>query len=95
MPSTRRRRAENEARRATLIKDFLTGMLAEARPDKSQGREVTVMEVVDSTTARIDREHPFDDDPLVRADMLHALGETYRSLDAYDRAIPLFEAASS
>ncbi|HEU4365285.1 MAG TPA: serine/threonine-protein kinase [Candidatus Krumholzibacteria bacterium] len=86
-------RAENEARRATLIKDFLTGMLAEARPDKSRGREVTVLEVVDSTAVRIERENPFAGDPLVLADVVHAVGETYRSLDQYDRAIPLFERA--
>ena len=86
-------RAENEARRATLIKDFLTGMLAEARPDKSRGREVSVLEVVDSTAVRIARENPFPDDPLVMADVVHAIGETYRSLDQYGRAVPLFERA--
>jgi serine/threonine protein kinase/predicted negative regulator of RcsB-dependent stress response len=87
------RRAENEARRATMIKDFLTGMLAEARPEKASGREVTVMAVVDSMAARVDRDRVFEDDPLVRADVLHALAETYRSLDDYDRAIPLFKRA--
>lgn len=86
-------RAEAEARRATAIKSFLTGMLAEARPEKAKGRDVTVMQVVDSTLARIDRKHEFADDPLVLADVLHALGETYRSLDAYDRALPLFQRA--
>jgi tetratricopeptide (TPR) repeat protein len=86
-------RAENEARRATMIKDFLTGMLAQPRPDKSAGREVTVMEVVDSMAARVDRENVFADDPLVMADLVHALGETYRSIDQYDRAIPFFERA--
>ena len=86
-------RAENEARRATMIKDFMTGMLAGARPDKSRGREVTVREVVDSTAAKIARENPFPKDPLVLADVVHALGETYRSIDEYDRAIPLFQRA--
>jgi tetratricopeptide (TPR) repeat protein len=86
-------RAENEAQRATMIKDFLTKMLGQARPENTAGREVTVMEVVDSTAAHLERENPFPDDPLVLADVLHALGETYRSLDAYDRAIPLFQRA--
>jgi tetratricopeptide (TPR) repeat protein len=86
-------RAENEARRATLIKDFLTGMLAEARPENTRGRDVTVREVVDSTAARIDRDNAFADDPLVLADVLHALGETYVSLDVFDRAIPRFQRA--
>jgi len=86
-------RAEAEARRATAIKTFLTGMLAEARPEKAKGRDVTVREVVDSTLARIDRKHEFADDPLVLADILHALGETYRSLNVHDRAIALFTRA--
>ncbi len=87
------RRAENEAKRATMIKDFLTGMLAEARPEKSAGRTVTVMEVVDSMAVRVERERTFADDPLVRADVVHAIAETYRSLDHFDRAIALFEEA--
>jgi len=87
------KRAEAEAKRATIIKDFLTGILGEARPEKAQGREVTVMEAVDSAAARIDRDQPFKDDPLMLAHILHAIGETYRSLDAYDRATPLFERA--
>jgi eukaryotic-like serine/threonine-protein kinase len=87
------RRAENEARRATMIKDFLTGMLAEARPEKANGREVTVMQVVDSMAAKIDRGQVFPDDPVVQAAVVHAVAETYRSLDHYDRAIPLFQKA--
>jgi tetratricopeptide (TPR) repeat protein len=49
--------------------------------------------VVDSTAARIDRDNAFADDPLVLADVLHALGETYVSLDVFDRAIPRFQRA--
>ena len=87
------RKAEAEAQRATVIKDFLTGILAQARPDKAKGREITVMEAVDSAAARIDRDQPFADDPLTLAHVLHAIGETYRSLDAYARATPRFERA--
>lgn len=86
-------RAENEARRATMITNFLTGMLAEARPEKSRGREVTVVEIVDSMATRIDREKAFADDPVVQAAVIHAIAETYSSLDRYDHAIPLFQRA--
>ncbi len=85
-------RAESETLRATTIRDFLTNMLAQSRPDK-RGRDVTVMEVVDSTAAQMARDTTFQEDPLVRADILHALGETYRTLDQFDRAIPLFQEA--
>lgn len=84
--------AENEAARANKIKDFLTKMLAQSRPDK-MGGEVTVMEVVDSTAAQMARDTTFADDPLVRADILHALAETYRTHDDFDRALPLFQEA--
>ncbi len=82
--------AENEARRAKRISNFLTKMLAQSRPDK-EGVDVTLMEVVDSTAAQMARDTTFANDPLVRADILHALGETYRTLDQFDRAIPLFQ----
>ncbi len=86
-------RAENEARRAGMISDFLTDMLASARPEEAQGREITVREVVDSTASRLERDSVFEDDPVVRAAVLHTLGVTYRMLGRYDRAIPLFERA--
>ena len=85
--------AQDEARRATMINDFLTGMLAQARPGNSHGRDVTVMEVVDSMAAEIDRGTVFPNDPVVRAAVIHAIAETYRSLDRFDRAVPLFRQA--
>ena len=86
-------RAENEAKRATMIKDFLTSMLAEARPDKTGGRELTVMNIVDSMAVYLDHKDPFPKDPLTTGEVIHAIAETYRSLDRYDRAIPMFQRA--
>jgi tetratricopeptide (TPR) repeat protein len=86
-------RAENEAKRATLIKDFLTSMLAEARPDKTGGRELTVMNIVDSMAVYLDHKDPFPKDPVTTAEVIDAIAETYRSLDRYDRAIPMFQRA--
>jgi eukaryotic-like serine/threonine-protein kinase len=86
-------RAEAEARRATIVSDFITDMLASARPEEAQGRVITVQEVVDSTAARLERESPFENDPEVHASILHALGVTYRSLGRYDLATPLFARA--
>jgi non-specific serine/threonine protein kinase/serine/threonine-protein kinase len=83
-------RAEAEARRATVISEFMTDMFASARPEEAQGRPITVREVVDSTAARLQRESPFGDDPVVHASVLHALGVTYRSLGEYALAVPLF-----
>jgi eukaryotic-like serine/threonine-protein kinase len=85
--------AEDEARRATMIKDFLTSMLASARPDKSRGRDVTVLEMVDSMATYLNSGKVFPNDPVVQGDVVHAIAETYRALDRYDRAIPLFQRA--
>ena len=85
--------AEDEARRATMIKDFLTTMLASARPDASRGRDVTVLEMVDSMATYLNSGKVFPNDPVVQGDVVHAIAETYRSLDRYDRAIPLFQRA--
>ncbi len=79
-------RAEAEARRATLVSDFITEMLASARPEEAQGRTITVLEVVDSTSARLERDAPFENEPDVHASILQALGATYRALGRYDRA---------
>ncbi|MEQ1854951.1 MAG: serine/threonine-protein kinase [Longimicrobiales bacterium] len=86
-------RAEAEARRATMISDFITEMLASARPEEAQGRVITVQDVADSTLVRLERDSPFEDDPEVHASVLHALGVTYRSLGRYDLATPLFARA--
>ena len=85
--------AEEEARRATMIKDFLTSMLASVRPDKSRGRDITVLETVDSMATHLNSGKVFPHDPVVQAAVVHAIAETYRTLDRYDRAIPLFQRA--
>jgi tetratricopeptide (TPR) repeat protein len=85
--------AEDEARRATMIKDFLTTMLASARPLNSHGRDVTVLEMVDSMATYLDSGKVFPHDPIVQGDVVQAIAETYRSLDRFDRAIPLFRRA--
>ncbi len=85
-------RAEIEAARAKKSRDFLTTMLAQSRPEK-EGPAVTMLAVVDSAAAFMARDTAFADDPLARADIIHALAETYRTNDNFERAIPMFQEA--
>ena len=86
-------RAEAEARRATMISEFVTEMLTSAQPEAAQGRVITVQDVVDSTAARLERDDPFREEPEVHASVLQALAVTYRSLGRFDLAMPLFDRA--
>ncbi|HEX5131831.1 MAG TPA: serine/threonine-protein kinase, partial [Candidatus Krumholzibacteria bacterium] len=85
--------AELEAKRATMTSEFITDMLAQVRPEKSKGRVVTVRDVLDETAVRIERDEPFEDDPLVSAAVRHAIGESYQAIGEYQRALPFFEEA--
>jgi len=86
-------RAELDARHARMASDFITDMLAQARPEKAKGRTVTVREVLDETAARIQEENPFPDAPDVDGAVRHAIGESYSAIGDYERAIPFFEQA--
>ncbi|HET6348765.1 MAG TPA: serine/threonine-protein kinase [Candidatus Krumholzibacteria bacterium] len=88
-----RRHAELEAKRAETTSKFITDMLAQARPEISKGREVTVREVLDKSANDIEKNRPFAGDPEVAASIRHAIGESYSALADYDRALPFFKEA--
>ncbi|MGR8921375.1 MAG: tetratricopeptide repeat protein [Gammaproteobacteria bacterium] len=74
-----------EARAAAeAVTAFVTGMLGAADPGE-QGREVTVVEVLDRAAARIPED--LGDRPAVEARVRHTLGETYFALAQFDSAV--------
>ncbi len=75
--------AEDEARRAQAINEFLQEMLAAADPFES-GQTITVLEVMDEAAKKVDEK--FAGDPKVRADVHLTLGKTYMSLGQYERS---------
>jgi eukaryotic-like serine/threonine-protein kinase len=85
------RAAALQARRASEVRDFLVGLFASADPDSTQGRTVTVMEVLDRGAARLDS--GLAAEPALRADMLGVVASLYRELGLYGRAQPLLEEA--
>ena len=75
--------ARLEARKAERINEFLQGMLAAADPG-NPNREVSVREVLDSASARLDRE--LAEEPIVRAALHNTIGTTYLALGLYEQA---------
>ena len=74
-----RRLAADEAGRANLANDFLQTMLSSASPAVSQGRALTVREVLDVAAQRVERGE-LSNQPRVEADVRHTLGRSYLSL---------------
>jgi len=86
-----KRRAETGAATAREVSDFLVGLFEQASPRVSQGEEVSVGELLRRGAASIDEE--LQEQPEVRARMLHTLGTVYFQLGEYDEAAPLLEQA--
>ncbi len=77
--------AKREARTARAINDFLINdMLASAEPEIARGRKVTVEEVLENASGRIN--DAFSNQPVTRASVLATIGRTYLSLGLYEAA---------
>ena len=92
----RARRAESEVRKeaakAQAVNEFLHGMLASANPNESQGREVTVRELLNAASNEVGvGEGP--EERGVEAAVRNTIGATYQALGLYQEAEPHLEAA--
>ena len=72
--------AEQEARRAVMVVDFLQNMLSSAEPGR-EGRHVKLVDLLDRYGPTIDTAFP--DQPGIEAAVRHTIGNTYRSLGLY------------
>lgn len=79
-------RAEADRRRteAVAISDFLAEMLESVAPYRATGEVVTVREILDRVSDRIDQD--FGGTPGVRASLHTVIGGTYMSLGEYPKA---------
>jgi eukaryotic-like serine/threonine-protein kinase len=91
--ATERDRAQREAAKAVKVSEMMTGLLTSADPYSVRGRsgEPTVRALLDAGAARVQTE--FSGQPDLQAEMLTAMGRTYRRLGAYDTAQRLLEQA--
>lgn len=78
------RRAQREAVRAAEVTEFLATLLEDADPDRSQGREVTVREVLDRAARSIEVE--LGKQPLLQATMQALIGRIYGQLGLHEEA---------
>ncbi|MBI5764806.1 MAG: tetratricopeptide repeat protein [Planctomycetes bacterium] len=72
------RKAQLEARKAEITTSFLRDTLAAADPNTSQGKEVTVREILDTAAGRVDEQ--LTQEPQVAVAMHSTIGQTYLSL---------------
>jgi tetratricopeptide (TPR) repeat protein len=79
--------ASREARRAESISTFLFEMLSSVDPNKAQGRDVTVREVLDEAARRLDEgEASVSGVPIVESAIRATVASTYRALGQYEAA---------
>jgi predicted Ser/Thr protein kinase len=89
-----RAEAERQAAIAQAVNAFLNeDLLSAVNPLRQQGRDVTVLEVLDQAAETV--EHRFPDQPLVEAAVRLTLGKTYMSLGKYAAAEPHLRRARS
>jgi serine/threonine protein kinase/Tfp pilus assembly protein PilF len=79
-----RAKAVLEAEKSQRITEFLQSMLASADPKEARGRDVTVLQVLDAVSARMDT--ALAGDPEVRSAVQSTIGSTYVSLGHFDEA---------
>ena len=85
-----RDRAEIQAAKATQIAEFMTEVFRSPDPNVAQGSTVTAIELLDQALERIDA---LDDQPLMQAELLGILGNTYRARGEEQKGRSLIERA--
>jgi non-specific serine/threonine protein kinase/serine/threonine-protein kinase len=84
------RAATREAAKTDAVNQFLQDMLASASPAFSQGRELTVREMLDQASTKADSAlHEWEIEAAVRT----TIGMTYEALGHFDQARPHLESA--
>lgn len=84
--------AERQTATSAAINEFLRlDLLAQASPLSKSGRDVTLREVIDRAAAAIkDR---FEDQPVVKGEILSTIAQVYSDLGEYGTAYPIWQQA--
>jgi serine/threonine-protein kinase len=89
--SQEKQTAETEATKAREVSTFLIDLVKLSEPERSQGRAVTVREVLDRAAGRIDVE--LAGQPQLQATLQNVIGQMYRELGEFARAEALLDQA--
>ena len=85
------RQTRVEAETAQRVSGFLTGLFEGVDPAESRGETITLQEVLDRASEKIDSE--LADEPIVQARLMHVMGKTYYHLSLWTQAEQLLEGA--
>jgi eukaryotic-like serine/threonine-protein kinase len=85
-------RANIQAQRAEVVKNFLASVFAVNNPDESKGETVTARALLDNGAARIDTE--LDGQPALKAELTQLIGNLYYDLGVASRSEPLLKQAA-
>jgi serine/threonine protein kinase/tetratricopeptide (TPR) repeat protein len=84
--------AERQARITEAVNEFINkDLLASADPARTRGRDVTIREVLDSASKKV--EDKFKNEPLIEAAIRETMGRVYRKLGEFKSAEPHLERA--
>jgi eukaryotic-like serine/threonine-protein kinase len=86
-----RHQAEQEAERADAVAHFLEELFKASDPRQARGDLPDARELLRRGTERVDKD--LEDQPLLRAQLLDALGGIHTDLGLYDEARPLLDEA--
>ena len=84
-------RAASEALTAQQVSDFLIGLFEVSDPSVARGNSITAREILDMGAERIETE--LQDEPEVRARLLHTIGEVYWELGLEEESAALLKEA--
>ncbi|HTO40146.1 MAG TPA: toll/interleukin-1 receptor domain-containing protein [Rhizomicrobium sp.] len=79
-----RKAAEIQATTAEKSRDFMVSLFSIANPEENRGNKITAREMLDRGVAKIDTS--LKDEPIVRANLLRAMGQSYTGLGLYPKA---------
>jgi serine/threonine protein kinase len=85
--------ARQEAAAAEQVSEFMVGLFEVSDPSESRGNSITAREILDEG-ARDIRER-LSTQPLVKARLMHTMGNVYQNLGLYKQARPLLKEALS
>lgn len=85
------KRAEEKARTATEVTDFVVGLFKVSDPSEALGNKITAREILEQGERRIRLE--LGDQPLVQAVMMDTIGSVYSNLGKYPQAEALLQQA--
>jgi serine/threonine protein kinase/tetratricopeptide (TPR) repeat protein len=84
-------KALSDAERATQVSDLLVGLFGASDPIRTDGNSITAREILDQGAEKIRNDRELQ--PLVRAQLIQTIGNTYRSLALWNEARSMLEEA--